>query len=131
MREGGHICGTLRSTGSSISIIQPDVRTVQKQTLIQPVSQSVHTATGEKVPILGKGDLCIKIGSQEAVHADVQDECILGLDFPGIHGCTVDLGDNVMHQWWKDSSAKLGSCSLSMSWTLLSSYPLIVSVLCP
>ena len=127
-----HLCHLTIDIGSNISIIQPDVRTVQKHTLIQPVSQSVCTATGEKVPILGKGDLCIKIGSQEAVHADVQGECILGLYFPEIHGCTVDLGDNIMHiSGEKIPLYKMGSCSLSMSWTLLSSYPLIVSVLHP
>ena len=63
-----HPCHFTIDTGSNISIIRPDVLSEQKQTHIQLVSQSVHTVTGEKVPIQGKGDLCIKIGSQKAVH---------------------------------------------------------------
>ena len=59
---------------------------------------------GEKVPIQGKGNFRIKTGLQEAVHpmwvADIQDECILGLDFLELHGCMVDLGDNVLHIQW-------------------------------
>ena len=113
-----HPCHLTIDTGSNISIIRPDVLSKQKQTLIQPVSQSIRTVTGEKVPIQGKGDLCVKIGSQEGVHpmwvADIQDECILGLDFLELHGCMVDFGDNVLHISGEEIPLqKMGSCSLA------------------
>ena len=72
--------------------------------------------TGEKVPIQGKGDLRMKIGSQEAVHpmwvADIQDECILGLDFLELHGCMVWILK-------RDSSAEEGQLHFSMIESLL------------
>ena len=97
-----HSCQfTIIYTGSNISIIRPDILPEQKQTFIQPVSQSLRTVTGEKAPTLGKGDHRVRIGSQEAVHpmwiADIQDECILGLDFLELHGCMLDLRDSVLH----------------------------------
>ena len=112
-----HPCHLTIDTGSNISIIRPDVLSEQRQTVIQPVSQFICNVTGEKVTIQGKGDLCIKMGSQEAVHpvwvGDIQDECILGLDFLELHGCMVDFGGNVPHISGKEIPLqKMGSCSL-------------------
>ena len=111
-------CHHTIDTGSNISIIRPDVLSKQKQSLIQPVNQSIRTVTGEKVPIQGKGDLRIEIGSHGAVHpmwvADIQDECILGLDFLELHGCMVNFGDNVLHISGKEIPVqKMASCSLA------------------
>ena len=96
-----HSCQFTIDTGSNISIIRPDILPEQQQQTIQPVSQSFRTVTGEKATILGKGDLRVRIGSQEAVHpmwiADIQGECILGLDFLELHGCGLDLRDNVLY----------------------------------
>ena len=81
------------------------------------MSQSNCTVTGEKPPIQGKGDFHVRIGTQEAVHpmwvADIQDECILGLDFLELHGCMVDLGDNVLHISGEAIPLQKGSCSLT------------------
>ena len=57
--------------------------------------------------------------------ADIQDECILGLDFLEFHGCVVDLGDSVLHVSGNEFSLeKMGICSLAqLSWILLSAYP--------
>ena len=64
-----HPCRITIDTGSNISIIRPDILSEQEQqTHIHPVSQSIQTVTGEKVPIQGKGNLHIRIGTQEAVH---------------------------------------------------------------
>ena len=76
------------------------------------------------MPIQGKGDLRLKIGSQEAVHpmwiADIQDECILGLDFLELHGCMVDFGDSVLHISGNEIPLqKMGSCSLKAYRTVL------------
>ena len=111
-----HPCRITIDTGSNISIIRPDVLSEQEQTHIQPVSQSIRTVTGEKAPIQGKGDLHVKIGSQEAVHpmwiADIQDECILGLDYLELHGCMVDLADSVLHINGEEVPLQKTSCSL-------------------
>ena len=45
--------------------------------------------------------------------AEIQDECILGLDFLELHGCMVDLGDNVLHIGGEAISLQKGSCSLA------------------
>ena len=44
--------------------------------------------------------------------ADIQDECILGLDFLELHGCMVDFGDNVLHISGKEIPLQK-SCSLA------------------
>ena len=112
-----HPCRITIDTGSNISIIRPDVLSEQEQTHIQPVSQSIRTVTGEKAPIQGKGDLHVRIGSQEAVHpmwiADIQDECILGVDFLELHGCMVDLADSVLHINGEEVPLQKTNCSLA------------------
>ena len=45
-----HPCHLTIDTGNNLSIILPDVLSKQKQTLVQPVSQSISTVTGEMVP---------------------------------------------------------------------------------
>ena len=46
--------------------------------------------------------------------ADIQDECILGLDFLELHGCMVDFGDNVLHISSKEIPLqKMGTCSIA------------------
>ena len=96
-----HPCQIPIDTRSNISIIRPDVLSEQELTQVKAVNQSIQTVTGERAPIQRKGDLHVRIGSQEAVHpmwiADIQDECILDLDFLELHGCMVDLADSVLH----------------------------------
>ena len=63
--------------------------------------------------------------------ADIQDECILGLDFLELHGCMVDLGDNVLHISGEAIPLQV-SCSLAglkPCRTDLDTNPLIQSVL--
>ena len=94
------MCQLTIDTGSNISIIRPDVLCEQQRSQIQPVSQTIRTVTGEKAPIRGKGWLHIKIGSQEVQHpmwvADIQDDCILGLDFLQLHRCVVNVADGIL-----------------------------------
>ena len=45
--------------------------------------------------------------------ADIQDECILGLDFLELHGCMVDLADNVLHINGEEVPLQKTSCSLA------------------
>jgi len=62
-----HSCQFTIDTGCNISITRPDILPVQKHAFIKPVIQSFRVVTGEKVPILGKGDLCVRIS---APHVD-------------------------------------------------------------
>ena len=118
----GHSCQFTIDTGSNISIIRPDILPEQQQQTIQPVSQSFRTVTGDKAPILGKGDLHVRIGSLEAVHpmwiADIEDECILGLDFLELHGCRLDLRDSVLYLNGDEIPLlKTGNCSIASAKT--------------
>ena len=64
------------------------------------VSGWLWTVTGEKVPFGGKSELALKIGttlsSQQAWVAEIQDECILGMDLLRPHGCLVNLKDDTL-----------------------------------
>ena len=104
----GRNCQITIDTGSNISIVRPDVL---PESEIQPINQCIRTVTGEKAPIRGKGNLRLRIGSTEIVHpirigsteivhptwiADIQDECILGLDFLEPHECLVNLRNGTL-----------------------------------
>ena len=56
--------------------------------------------TDEQAPIHGRVQLQIRIGSyvvtQELWVADIQDDCILGLDYLRTNGCQVDLCEQVL-----------------------------------
>ena len=60
----------------------------------------IRTVTGEQAPIHGKGQFQLRIGplviSQELWVADIQDQCILGLDFLYPNGCQVNLRDQLL-----------------------------------
>ena len=45
--------------------------------------------------------------------ADIQDECILGLDYLELHGCMVDLADSVLHINGEEVPLQKTSCSLA------------------
>ena len=96
----GRNCQITIDTGSNISIVRPDVLPEKKQSEIQPVNQCIRTVTGEKAPIRGKSNFRLRIGSTEIVHttwiADIQDECILGLDFLEPHECLVNLRNGTL-----------------------------------
>ena len=64
----GRNCQITIDTGSNISIVRPDVLPEKKQSEIQPINQCIRTFTGEKAPIRGKGNLCLRIGSTEIVY---------------------------------------------------------------
>jgi hypothetical protein len=78
-------------TGSTITIVRPDVLLREKIENLQPVSGLLRTVTGEKVPFRGKSELTLQIGSTVATQqiwvADIQERCILGMDFLRQHGC--------------------------------------------
>ena len=96
----GALCEITVDTGSNISIVRPDLLGGVNEDLFQPVHSYIRTVTGEQAPIRGKGRLELGIGPlvipQELWVADIQDQCILGLDFLYPNGCQVNLRDHVL-----------------------------------
>ena len=99
---GGGSCILTVDTGSNISIVHPEV--LQRSSIratIQPVESQLRTVTGETAPILGRTTVQLTVGSfqakQEMWVAEIEDECILGLDFLQQHNCRVDLKEGVLH----------------------------------
>ena len=94
----GKACDITIDTGSNISIVRTDLLTEEDQICVQPVSSCLRTVTGKRAPIHGKGELQLRIGSLNLRHpmwvADIQDKCILGLDFLQRHDCLVNLKDS-------------------------------------
>ena len=78
-------------TGSNISIVRPDILKDVDRSLLQPVHSYIQTVMGEQAPIHGKAQFQLGIGPlvvpQELWVADIQDQCILGLDFLYPNGC--------------------------------------------
>ena len=97
--DGNHCMLTI-DTGSTITIIRPDILSREKREHLQPVSGWLRTVTGEKVPFRGKSELTLQIGSTTATQqiwvADIQDGCILGMDFLRPHGCLVNLEEDLL-----------------------------------
>lgn len=94
----GHIegvpCPMVVDTGANITIVRPDVLTMQLRHSIQATTRVLKTATGETVTVHAQLKLKVKIGGAEVSHvalvADISDKFILGLDFLMAHGCSVD-----------------------------------------
>ncbi len=67
---------------------------------VHPGTQTIQTVTGERAPVQGKGNFSIQVGSLTSQHpmwvANLQDECILGLDFLERNRCIVDLADGTL-----------------------------------
>ena len=97
--DGNHCMLTI-DTGSTITIVRPDILSREKREHLQPVSGWLRTVTGEKVPFRGKSELTLQIGSTTATQqiwvADIQDGCILGMDFLRPHGCLVNLEEDLL-----------------------------------
>ena len=85
-------------TGSNISIVRPDIlrrSAFAGKVNIEPVNGNVRTVTGDTTPVRGKGKGKIRIGSTEREHelwvADIENECIIGLDFLTTYDCVVNV----------------------------------------
>ncbi|CAB3976838.1 Hypothetical predicted protein [Paramuricea clavata] len=90
-------------TGSNITILRPDVLgRVSKDVDIdvQPVDSLLQTVTGETTPVQSRGKLAFQVGNLKVVHdvwiADVENECILGLDFLISNDCVVDVQESCL-----------------------------------
>ncbi|KAJ8414471.1 hypothetical protein AAFF_G00053410 [Aldrovandia affinis] len=103
--HAGHFCyvpvalaGALVDTGSTATLMRPDVVPVGTQ--LEQTSVQLRTVTGELAPMLGRGKVVITVGGLSVELrvwvAEVQDPCILGLDFLKFARCLLDLGENTL-----------------------------------
>ena len=96
----GRGCDITIDTGSNISIVRADVLANAERQCIQPVRSCLQTVTGKKAPIHGEGDVHLEVGNLIMTHqmwvTDIQDECLLGLDFLERHNCLVNLKDHCL-----------------------------------
>ena len=95
----GKACKLTIDTGSTISIVRPDMLNDIGGTL-QPSTSYLRTVTGDIAPIQGYGQLQVGIGNLLVPHemwvADITDECILGLDFLEKHECRLYIKEGVL-----------------------------------
>lgn len=86
-------CSALVDTGSTVTLVRPDI--VPGWTQCEPTTVQLRTVTGELAPMKGKGIMTLTVGGRTVRHpvwvAAVQDPCILGLDFLRSTGCQLDL----------------------------------------
>ena len=104
---GGQPVDMLVDTGSAVTLVHQRVldrspKNFQLSVVGEPV---VVSANGQPLNIRGKCDLQICVDGVNVVHsvlvaADVTQNCLLGMDFLGKHGCTIDF---------KTSSLSFGS----------------------
>ena len=87
-------CTALVDTGSTVTLVRPDV--VPGWTQLEPTTVQLRTVTGGLAPMKGRGEMTLTVGGEAVRHpvwvASVQDPCILGLDFLKATGCQLDLG---------------------------------------
>ncbi|XP_028418335.1 uncharacterized protein LOC114543636 [Dendronephthya gigantea] len=90
-------------TGSNITIVRPDIlRKISKEKTVEikPVESCLRTVIGDTTAVRGRGCIHIQIGdlktAQEVWIAEIENECILGLDFLGPNGCIVNVADRCL-----------------------------------
>ena len=67
---------------------------------VHPVNCLLRTVTGKTTPVQSRGKLAPQLGNFKAVHdvwiADIENECILGLDFLILNDCIVDVQESCL-----------------------------------
>lgn len=94
----GAPCTAMVDTGSTATLMRPNVVPVEAQ--LEQTTVQLRTVTGELAPMLGKGRMTLNVGGLSVSFpvwvAEVQDPCILGLDFLRFARCLLDLGENTV-----------------------------------
>lgn len=94
----GTLCTALVDTGSTATLMRPDVVLVGTQW--EKTTVQLRTVTGDLAPMRGKGRVTLNVGGLSVTFpvwvAEVQDSCILRLDFLRFVRCLLDLGDNTL-----------------------------------
>ena len=86
MISGGNNCQITVDTGSSISLVRPDVLKTEPECSEMPLKDGrLRTVTGDTTPLLSRAGLTLQLGSLTTNHdfysADIVDDCILGMDY--------------------------------------------------
>ena len=97
-----YLVSMIIDTGSNISIVSR--HTLQNLGVelsnVQPVKNCLRSVTGEKMALWGRIVLKLGIANQEIFQnfwvADIDEDCILGLDFLEQQGCYLDVTNRVM-----------------------------------
>ena len=94
----GVSCSALVDTGSTVTVVRPEVVPVGTQ--LEDTAVQLRTVTGELAPMKGRGQMILTVGGRKMRHtvwvAEVQDACILGLDF--LREATLSFSDGqVVH----------------------------------
>lgn len=94
----GTLCTALVDTGSNATLVRPDM--VPEGASMEATTVHLKTVTGDLAPMVGRCVLRFRVGAQTVLFAawvaDVQDKCILGLDFLRTVGCILDLGKGTL-----------------------------------
>ena len=89
----------LVDTGSAVTLVHQRVLNRSPQNFkLSVVGEPVVSANGQPLDIRGKCDLEICVDGVNVVHsvlvpADVTQDCLLGIDFLGNHGCKIAAGE--------------------------------------
>lgn len=91
-------CSALVHTGTTVTLVRPDV--VPDEVQLDATAVQLRTVNGGLAPMKGKGTMTVTVGGRAIRHpvwvAEVQDSCILGLDFLRATGCQLDLGGGTL-----------------------------------
>jgi len=88
---GGTCCSALVDTGSSATLVRPDV--VTNGTDIFPTIVKLQSVTGERTPMVGEAIVTLGLGKKSIrcpVWVANLEDCILGLDVLGALDCVID-----------------------------------------
>ena len=101
MISGGNNCQITVDTGSSISLVRPDVLKTEPECSEMPLKDGrLRTVTGDTTPLLSRAGLTLQLGSLTTNHdfysADIVDDCILGMDYLRPAGAVLDLGKGTL-----------------------------------
>jgi hypothetical protein len=94
----GENCDMVIDTGSNTTILRPDVLGWVSKDVdihVQPVDGLLRTVTGETTPVQRRGKLAFQVGNLKVVRiADIENECVLGLDFLISNDCVVGVQES-------------------------------------
>ena len=116
----------LVDTGSAVTLVHQRVLNRSPQNFkLSVVGEPVVSANGQPLDIRGKCDLEICVDGVNVVHsvlvaADVTQDCLLGIDFLGKHGCKIDfeakslsIGSKIVNLQAKSGGNKVFRISLA------------------